>query len=220
MTSANPHDQGTVATCGARTRAGTPCTETRVMANGRCYRHGGATPTGPALPQYKTGRYSKHLPDRLLARYQESEDDPNRLALEAELALVDARLVDVLRRVDTGESGRIWQRLQDAGEAFREARRNNDPTAQGEALSTILRLIGQGHSDYAAWADVRALVQERRRIAESERKRLVEMQQVVAVDQVMTLASALTEAVRMHVTDARALGAITTEFRRLLDGSR
>ena len=43
--------------------------------------HGGTTPRGLALPQTRTGRFSKDLPTRLLANYQAAPADPEMLAL-------------------------------------------------------------------------------------------------------------------------------------------
>jgi hypothetical protein len=45
-------------------------------------------------------------------------------------------------------------------------------------------------STEAAWADIRACLEQRRRLVESERKRLVEMQQMIGVDEAMLLVRA------------------------------
>lgn len=76
-------------TCGAKTRAGKVC-QGQAMANGRCRMHGGSTPQGMASVHYKHGRYSKALAGTLLDRFEQSLNDPDLLALEAEIALVDA----------------------------------------------------------------------------------------------------------------------------------
>src|SRR3954465_9212974 len=96
--------------CGAKTRSGAPC-RTRPMPNGRCRMHGGKSLAGPASPSFTTGRHSKYLPRRLLARYQEMAHDAELLALRDEIALIDARIADVLGRVESGESSRIWREL-------------------------------------------------------------------------------------------------------------
>lgn len=50
----------TVKLCGARTRAGTPCKRVARQPQGRCKLHGGASLYGPAHPNWKHGRRSKH----------------------------------------------------------------------------------------------------------------------------------------------------------------
>lgn len=185
-----------------------------------CHMHGGKTPVGPALPQYQNGRYSKYLPERMLDRYHEAEQDSELLALRAEVALIDSRLLDVLKRVDTGESSRIWGQLRDAVTNLETAQVIEDHIETRFAISRIKKLVNAGAADWAAWSDVRTLVQERKGLVESERKRLVEAQRMIAVDQAMAVMGLLIEAVRRHVPDAVALRAITDEWSRLTGVSR
>lgn len=77
------------------------------MPNGRCYLHGGKAPTGPALPQFKHGRYSKDLPTRLLATYEATRNDPDLLNLTDELGVLDSRLVDLLRGMQTDAAASV-----------------------------------------------------------------------------------------------------------------
>jgi len=180
-----------------------------------CYHHGGKSLVGPALPQFTEGRYSKYLPTRLLERYHESAADEEMLALREEIALIDSRLGDVLGRVETGESSKIWSDLKDAYSEMQAANQAGDGAAVRAYLVAIGDLIRRGHGDWAAWADVRALVRDRKALVESERKRLVEAQQVVAVDQAMALLALLVDSVRRHVTDEHAVRAIAAEYARL-----
>src|SRR4051794_14907848 len=61
----------------------------------RCRMHFGNVPRGMASPHTKTGRYSKDLPTRLLARYEEAMNDPDLLNLSSEIALLGARLSEL-----------------------------------------------------------------------------------------------------------------------------
>lgn len=185
------------------------------MRNGRCRMHGGASLAGPASRTWRDGRHSKVLPKRLLADAQASLADPDRLAMAEELAVVDARINDILRRVERGESGALWKQLRRTWSAFETARRSRDTVATGTALETIGGLITGGHADHAAWNDVMSLIRDRQRLVESERKRLVEDRQVIAVEQALGMMGQLVDAVRAHVRDPAALQAITNEFVRL-----
>lgn len=173
-----------------------------------CQVHGGATPRGAALPQFKHGRYSKSLPARLAARYAASASDPRLLELNQEIALVDARLEDMLARVDTGESGAIWTGLLSAKEELLAARRANDMPGQLAALALITDLITKGHADYRAWAEVGALLEQRRRLVESENKRRKDMQEFITSQQALTLMGAIVGIIKEHVTDRTQLNRI------------
>jgi hypothetical protein len=177
--------------------------------------HGGKSPVGPASATFKDGRYSRILPARLLARYHEATQDQELLALRSEVALIDSRLSDVLGRVDTGESSRVWKALGDAYAKLKTAQRIGDEVGERYAIATLGNLIVSAHADWAAWADVRQLVQERKALVESERKYMSEAQSMIAVDQAMATMGLLVDAVRRHVTDQDALRAITDEFARL-----
>lgn len=200
--------------CGAKTRSGAPC-KSPAMENGRCRMHGGKHPGGIAHYNYKEGKYSKHLPQRMREAYQEAVDDPQLLEQREQIAILDARLLDLLSRVDTGESGALWQRLQDARIELLAAKQGGDATGQVVALNRILDLIRQGHADYRAWGELQTVLEQRKRLIESERKRLVEMQQMVTSQQAMGLISAILESVKRNVTDRAALAAIQTDFIRL-----
>jgi hypothetical protein len=180
-----------------------------------CRHHGGKTPLGPASPHWVDGRFSRILPKRLLDDYLTSLNDPEKLALEAELAVIDARIKDVLSRVDSGESGRLWSELRVAWDSSAATRRAGDLDEMDVRLRVVGELITAGHTDWAAWADVLNLIRDRQRLVESERKRLVEAQQVISVDQAMAVLGLLVDAVRRHVRDDAVLRAISGEYARL-----
>lgn len=183
------------------------------MANGRCRIHGGKSLAAVASPTLKHGRYSKYLPTRMTERYQQALSDPELLELREEVSLLDARLSDVLSRVDTGESGKAWASLRSLFSEYRKAKNDVDRVV---TLSQIEDLIKSGLDDYAAWEEVRSLVDQRSRLVASERQRLVQMQQMVTVEQAMTLLAAVSDTVRKHVTDTAALAGISADLGRLV----
>jgi hypothetical protein len=61
-----------------------------------CRFHGGLTPRGVASPHWRGQGYSKDLPTRLADRYRMAVEDPELLELRSSVALVDARIGEVL----------------------------------------------------------------------------------------------------------------------------
>lgn len=199
--------------CGAKTRSGKTCRSV-AMANGRCRMHGGKSPTGLASGTFTTGKYSKFIPARLTARYGEALADTTLLELREEVALLDARLSDVLSRVDTGESGAAWKMVDTAFRLY-QTFRGVDPVKELRAFADLETAITTGLADYAAWGEIATIIEQRRRLVESERKRLVEMQQMITTEQAMALLAMVVDTVRRHVPDRAALAAISAELVQL-----
>lgn len=180
-----------------------------------CYHHGGATPAGSILPQFKAGRYSKYLPERLREKYDVAQQDPEILVLRDEIALADARLMDLLTRVDVGESGVLWKELKDLVDQLGKGVETLDLDAARSVLKGLREVVLKGFADSTAWEEIRAVLMLREHLVRSERQRLVQMQQMISVEQAMTLIAALTESVRRHVTEPDALRAISADLVRL-----
>lgn len=207
------------AVCGAKTRAGGEC-RSKPMPNGRCRMHNGNAPRGIASGRYKHGRNSKYLtaiPARLQSGYKAARQRDDLLELNNEIALLDTRLADVLSRVDTGEAGKLWSDLQNALTAFQNAKAKGlaGVPEMNQHLATIESLIQQGVSDWAAWHEVSRLLEQRRKLVESERKRAVEQQEVITSQQAYLLFNALLSVIHEHVTDRDIKARIQADFIRL-----
>ena len=171
---------------------------------------------GLANPNFKTGRYSTALPTRMLERYQEAATDPALLSLREEIQITDARLADVLTRVDTGESGLLWTQARDI---WREMRKQTTAGNTTEALALSLDLdeiLGRGVADWSAWSEIAKLLAQRKALVESERKALLDAHNAMTIDQGMVMVEALIQAVRAHVKDPAALAGISADLSRIL----
>jgi hypothetical protein len=184
----------------------------------RCNLHGGKSLKGAASPQFKTGRHSKYLPTRLRERYQEALDDPELIALNDEIALIDARLAELLGRIDSGESMSVWEKLRKAYQALREAQAAKDVAGTVDALNVLGDMIERGGRDDETWNQIYYLLDQRRKLTESERKRRVDMQQMVTAERLTILMTAVQDAIRRNVHDRDTLSAISADIRALISG--
>jgi len=150
------------------------------------------------------------------ARYEAAVGDPELLDMGQDIAMLDARLADLLARVDKGEAGALWQTVNQDFRALRNAITLGDANALKVALDDLGRVIAAGSQDYAAWSEIRGLLDQRRRTVESQQKLLVAKNQIITADQAMLLAQALMSAVRLAVTDAAVLQRVQLEFDRLM----
>ena len=190
--------------CGCRSRKPNRFGEyvclTRPMKGGICCRkHGGKTPKGADSPHAKHLRYSQ-VPVRLLEGYEAALGDERLLELRDESALLQARVNDLLGRVDSGESGQLWAEVGKTWEKYNKALRHADADQEAAHRQYLDQLIRSGVDDYRAWDEVVKVVDQKRRISESERKRLHEMEVMIAANQIGTLILAVGEMFRANVT--------------------
>src|SRR3712207_2821920 len=128
--------------CTARSRrTGQRCEAWRVKGSSVCYHHGGATPRGIDAGAFRHGRYSKSIPDRLTATYQQSLADEQRHDLRDELAVSRAKADDILRRMEHGESDSLWLLLRDKAREMRRASACGDEERAARRQGEILSLI-------------------------------------------------------------------------------
>jgi hypothetical protein len=159
----------------------------------------------------------------LLEKYRAAITDPELLALREDIALLDIRLGELIGRVDAGESGATWQALGEKLAEFEKCQARGDVAGMGAALGGIRELVVRGVADHLAWQEIGEMLERRRKLTESERRRLVEMRQVITVERLMVLLNALVNVIRENVlrysdrqTATRILAAISTDIGKLM----
>ncbi|MFN8565362.1 MAG: hypothetical protein U0703_27895 [Anaerolineae bacterium] len=155
---------------------------TRPMSNGKCRKHGGKTPSGIASPHFKTGMYTRYMPPRLLERYHESLSNPDRLALDDAIAIIDARLVDELLSVDQGGSVNAWEAAGEAYQELKTAMSTVDIPGAQVAMTTLEAIFTRQVADRMAWVAFDNLLEQRRKLVDTDRKRRRDMQQMITIE--------------------------------------
>jgi len=203
--------------CGSKTRSAKPCTQTRLGDNGRCRMHNGNAAKGVAAPNFKTGRWSKYVEPELAERYHASLEDSELLSLEDEIALTDALIASALPRLKTRESGAAWGLLRKSIDKLEESFVNEDYGKVTILMRQMRDVIDERVEHFAAEAELRTNMEQRRKLSESRRKHLIEMEQMITVEQANLFAGAILDIIRRNVTDKYVLSAIQTEFVSILN---
>jgi len=213
-------------------RSGEQCKKHAVRGREVCHIHGGKSLVGIASPTFKHGRFSKSVPARLSESYHEILADPNRLALNNELAVLVARNEELLAALDSEGSARLYKRLRAtmsamdrASQDTRTARERGNQEAenrhsqkQAELLNELRRMILRGASEAERWDELRENMDAQRKLAESERKRLVEAHQVATVEEIMAFMGSVLAILKKHITDKSVLRAIGNDVDALVNG--
>jgi hypothetical protein len=196
--------------CEAKTRTTGLSCKNPAMANGRCRLHGGATPNGLAAPRFRTGTSTRYpgmkatlaeLADRAMA-------DPDILSLTQEVSLLQARLNQLLERVDVEESSKRWKMTKDAFYRMLEAGGRKDEVGYGMALDELKHAFRDGDKDYLVWSDILSTLEHLRKTVSQEQKRRMEMHTLISADQAVGMFAELMYEIREQVSDPKALNAI------------
>jgi hypothetical protein len=178
------------------------------MANGRCRIHGGATPAGVASPHFRTGRHSRYLKDLprdLRAGYKASLNDPERTCLADELALLESRIGQLLRRL-SGAAAPPWAEVLRTLDDLTAATTGGNAGAFRLAFDQHSRVVRAGAEAAGAQADVWQELMDaialKTKTASAEARRLHELRAFVPVEFALTLVAAVTAAAKDAVRDA------------------
>jgi hypothetical protein len=181
-----------------------------------CYHHGGSSPKGYNHPSTTHGRYSKDVPTQLAEKYTEAASDEDLLNLGSEIALIDSRIREQLGRVGSGAIGHIWGEVGRVSKELSLAVQAQDAEWMRRLFLELDELSRKGNADYAGWRDIIGLVEQRRKLVESERKRRVDMQQNITAERAMLLVSAIVGVIRDNVTDRAVLASIQRDVGKLI----
>lgn len=172
---------------------GAQCELNPIKGKTKCGSHGGRSLEGPASPSFKGGRYSKYLPARLAPLYEEMQADQDFLSLRDDINLIDARLAELLCRTGAGESRDTMEAIRNLVGEYNQAVIDKNGQTMANAILRIGRLAAAGIDASVAWEEIYRLLEQRRRLVESQRKMLVEMQQTMTAERALMLFSVMAE---------------------------
>ena len=197
-------------------RSGQQCKKDAVIGSNpsspKCHIHGGKTPRGIGSPNFKHGRYSKCIPSQLSEEYTALMTDPYQLATREEIALVEARLWELISTCDEGESGESWKQLKKLKRAFQKTKNDNKQSLIIDQMFAII----DNESNSATWGEIVHTIDHKRKLVKSERQRSLQAKKTITIEQAMTLVSAILSVIKAHVTDRKTLAKISSSIRQLI----
>ena len=101
----------------------------------------------------------------------------------------------------------------------RESERNvlaEDGDAAQDASLRLESALREGAEAQHRLAPVLTLIEERRRLVDTERRRLLAGEKAIRIDELMNLMAAVVDVIRRHVPDRKARRAISDEIRLLI----
>lgn len=187
--------------CGAKTRQGTPC-QRAPMKNGRCYLHGGKTPSGIESPHFKHGRYSKYLPERLVQLWEQVEADAEIDILARNIKIREMFIRDHLQILDDApSSAEIWATVQkyvvDAVAGYKAS----DDAKVYKALYELEAIADSQTAYYSAVGEITNHMAEQRKDHTAISNIQYKGENAITVKELMTFMGAVLSIINTVVTD-------------------
>jgi len=207
--------------CQAYTHSGYQCKKNAVEGKKVCRQHGGLSLSGIAHPQFEHGRRSKYIPSKLIEKYNEAQNDKDLLSLSEEIKLIDARINQLLERVEEGGGMTNWSSLNKAWRGLIAAQRVQDQDKASELAATMNDIINRGLHDSMIWSDIEHTIDRRQRLVSAEAKRLTDMEQMITTERALGLMVFIAESIRTRLmeymdknkpVDRKLLNSISTDI--------
>lgn len=193
------------------------CKQTAIKDNGRCRHHGGKSLKGKDSGTFKNGKYSRSLPDNVAERFEEVRDDEHLTDLREEIALIETRVHEVLTALDAEDSAELWEDIEKHFEKFQVARDTGDNQGMAEQLRYLENLIEKGAEQRSKWREIGELVDMKRRLVDSERRREKALQAYVPMEDFVMSMHTVDEILRRHVDDPETMREIARDLRQTFD---
>lgn len=184
-------------------------------ANQKCRMHGGTAETGIAASNFKHGRHSRALPPNIDTLYQQARNNPDLIEMSDHIALLEARIQQVL--IELKDEGTVpsWSAMRAMFETLETALLSGDVDKVVPALDAMHKLLDDGKRWDTTWASVLETMEQLRKLTDTEVKRKKELNQMVPVERVVALMAAVAEAVKRHVKSPEEIQAVYREFAQL-----
>lgn len=181
--------------------------------SGKCYFHGGGNkPVGADNANFSTGRHSKYLPSDLDRLYLDALHNPQLIEMGDHIALLEARMQQVLALAVAGEPAPKWADVAETFGRMETALLSGNVKEVIPALESLHRVLENGMKWDTTWNQVIGIMEQLRKMTDTEVKRRKELNQFVPVERVVALMAALGTAVKRHVTDPEQIAAVYREL--------
>lgn len=188
--------------CGARLRKkpGRFCQRKGLKGKSRCGLHGGKSLAGIASKRYKHGRYSRFLPKGLRQQYEQTKHDPQLLSHEPDLRLMDLCLQGLLKNLNNTASLEAFSEAQVQWEFLEQAQDRGDLQEMGRIMFKLRDLMRRTVPSSQVWADIERVTEQRRKLLESESRRIQNSQNSMSSEQILALIEYIVDVLRTSVS--------------------
>lgn len=186
----------------------------------KCRMHSGKGSIGVANPMFKSGRYSKYLPSELDTIYREALANPELIEMGDHIALLESRMQQLLAGTAEGNPQPKWSQIRDLFAELSTALLSGDAEKVNPALEQMQGLVDAGMKWDTTWNQIGDLMEQLRKLTDTEVKRKKELNQMIPVERVVIMMAAVATAVKRNVKDPDQVAAVYRELDMLHSSDR
>lgn len=209
-------------------RSGKQCKRYATPGHTVCHIHGSKTPKGLAAPNLtRGGIYSKHLPAKLLGSYQNLLTlGQDLFKIDDETAAMTTLIQQQLERMEAGESGATWGKLQGVHSEMAILGQKQDKSSEdikrfNELFTELGDIISGSLSAYMAQAEAVALIEQKRKLVADERKSWAAKHQAMSFDRVLLIltafAASFKQSLEKHISDDKRRRSVLSDTQAFLE---
>lgn len=190
----------------------------------RCKRHGTMEGvTGIAHPRYQGGggeRMRERLPERMREDFDAAQSEASLdLSSVHLIGLTEARLMDLIGRMDAGVTVELWRQLRMTWSQYQKALKQQGFATQEEAiagakiaLDKLEGLIKRGAEDAEVWDEVAKTVDRAHRLREGESRRQRDAKDMVKLEKLEYMNKKIVQIIAEEVNDPQILRRIASRM--------
>lgn len=196
-------------------RSGERCKGVAVASspNQKCRMHGGTS--GVSINGVKSGRYSKFLPSKLDEMYCEARSNPDILDMREHIALLEARMQEILEESTSEGTAPKWSEVAEIFAEIETALLCAETDKVVAAMERMHKILDDGKRWDRTWVQVTDLMEQLRKMSDTDIKRQKDLNLMVPVERVVILMAAVATAVKRHVTNPGEIQAVYNELAML-----
>lgn len=164
----------------------------------------------------KRSRYGQSLRQTTLReRYEKQILAPDLLSVRDEVSLLDARLNDLLSKIDSNalDFESILDSLQNAFTWLGAG----DLERTKQSLDVIKEVVERGILEVVIWKEAYAIIEQRRKLVETEMKTIQTIGSMISTDQMMLLVNKMVAAMTLRFKDQEALALFKDDLDRIFN---
>lgn len=205
-------------------RKGRQCRNSAVDGSTRCAIHkGGKELYGPMSPAWKGGmspqgpqtKFDKVVPRHISKILKRLKNDPKLLQNQDEILLLDARIADLLSRIQAGITPDRMLQVRDSVNRLKDALREGDADRVVTIVDTLDETTAEMVTDSDdLWTEIRHVIEQRRKLIETERKIMESEEVMLTPDKLLIIAAETSRIVRKYIHED-LYEQFTHEFQRV-----